>query len=93
MQTRQNAWTKNVLIHQIENQTYQKTIINQNNFEQTIPPKVQNRATLSLKDDYTFYLLELSDEHSEYQLEQAILKNIRKFLNKLKHFFFRHPKN
>jgi len=35
---------------------------------------------LSLKDDYTFDFLELSNEHSEYQLEQAILRNIRKFL-------------
>ena len=28
LQANNNAWTKNVLIHQIENQTFQKTLIN-----------------------------------------------------------------
>ena len=32
-QTKNNGWTKNVLIHQIENQTYEKTLISQHNFK------------------------------------------------------------
>ncbi len=80
LQAHNNGWTKNVLIHQIENKTFQKTIINQNNFSETIHIEEQSNAMLSLKDDYTFDFLELSNEHSEYQLEQAILRNIRKFL-------------
>lgn len=35
---------------------------------------------LALKDEYTFDLVGLSEEHSEYELEQAIIKNIRAFL-------------
>jgi predicted nuclease of restriction endonuclease-like (RecB) superfamily len=33
-----------------------------------------------VKDEYAFDFLELGDQHSEYQLEQAILQNIRQFL-------------
>ena len=31
--TKQFGWTKNVLIHQIENKTYEKTLLNQTNFD------------------------------------------------------------
>ena len=34
--TRKHGWTKNVLIHQIENQSYEKTLLNQTNFDKTI---------------------------------------------------------
>ena len=30
--TQKFGWTKNVLVHQIENQTYDKTLLNQTNF-------------------------------------------------------------
>ncbi len=79
-QTRNYGWTKNVLIHQIDNQSYEKTIINQQNFELTLPQHLKDQAILAVKDDYTFDFLELGDKHSEYQLEQAILNNIRHFL-------------
>ncbi|MEN9609731.1 MAG: hypothetical protein RLZZ628_545 [Bacteroidota bacterium] len=79
-QTKNYGWTKNVLIHQIENQSYQKTIINQQNFEQQLPPQLHNQAILAVKDDYAFDFLELGGKYSEFQLEQAILNNIRQFL-------------
>ena len=34
-------------------------------------------------DEYAFDFLELGEEHSEYELEQAILKNIEKFLREM----------
>jgi predicted nuclease of restriction endonuclease-like (RecB) superfamily len=79
-QTKNNGWTKNVLIHQIENQSFEKTVINQQNFEQTLPEHLKAQAILAVKDDYAFDFLELGDKHSEYQLEQAIISNIRQFL-------------
>ena len=78
--TKRFGWTKNVLIHQIENQSFEKTVLGQQNFEATLPEHLQSQAILAVKDDYAFGLLELGDQHSEYQLEQAILQNIRKFL-------------
>lgn len=79
-QTKNYGWTKDVLIHQIDNQTYQKTILSQQNFEQTLPESLQNQAILAVKDDYAFDFLELSEKHSEYQREQAIVNKIRYFL-------------
>jgi len=40
------GWTKNVLVHQIENQSYEKTILNQTNFKNTLPEKSKNRRIL-----------------------------------------------
>ena len=74
------GWTKDVLVHQIENKTYEKYLLNQTNFDQTLPEKYQHQAKLAVKDHYTFDFLELHDEHSEHELEQALVRNIRKFL-------------
>ncbi len=81
--TKQFGWSKNVLIHQIENQTYQKTVLNQPNFDVTLPPEIRNQANLAVKDEYTFDFLELADEHSERQLEQAILSRVEPFLREM----------
>ncbi len=81
--TRKFGWTKNVLIHQIENQTYEKTLLNQTNFEQTLPEEIRIQAKLAVKDEYTFDFLELADEHSERQLEQAILARVEPFLQEM----------
>lgn len=78
--TKKFGWTKNVLIHQVENQSYEKYLLNQTSFDQTLPEGLINQAKLAVKDEYTFDFLELSSEHSEYELEQAILKKIRAFL-------------
>ncbi len=81
--TRKFGWTKNVLIHQIENQTYEKTLLNQTNFEQTVSEEIRNQAKLAVKDEYIFDFLELGDEHSERQLEQAILTRVEPFLREM----------
>ena len=81
--TRKFGWTKNVLIHQIENKTYEKTLLNQTNFEQTLPEEIRNQASLAVKDEYTFDFLELADAHSERQLESAILAKVEPFLQEM----------
>jgi predicted nuclease of restriction endonuclease-like (RecB) superfamily len=78
--TKQFGWTKNVLIHQIDNETFKKTLLNQTNFETTLPEHIRNQAKLAVKDEYTFDFLELADEHSERQLEQALLAKVEPFL-------------
>ena len=78
--TKKFGWTKNVLIHQIENKSYQKFLLNQTNFEKTLPVEYKHQAKLAVKDEYTFDFLELGEEHSEHQLESALINNIRRFL-------------
>lgn len=81
--TRRLGWTKNVLTHQIENKTYEKTMLDQTNFEETLPDEIRGQARLAVKDEYTFDFLELGDEHSERQLETAILGRIEPFLREM----------
>jgi predicted nuclease of restriction endonuclease-like (RecB) superfamily len=74
------GWTKDVLTHKIEAKSFEKYLLGQTNFETTLPEKIKNQAILAVKDDYTFDFLRLDDEHSESELEQALIKNIRSFL-------------
>ena len=78
--TKKFGWTKNVLIHQVENKTYEKYLLNQTNFDAVLPEAIKKQAVLAVKDNYTFDFLELGDNYSEYELEQALIANIRKFL-------------
>lgn len=77
------GWTKAVLQHQIDNKTYEKYLLNQTNFDQTLPEDIKARAALAVKDHYTFDFLELAEKHSERQLEQALVVNLRNFLIEL----------
>ena len=81
--TRKYGWSKNVLIHQIENKSYEKTLLNQTNFNKTITPEIKKQAKLAVKDEYSFDFLELGEEHSEKQLEKAILSRMDRFLREM----------
>lgn len=85
--TKKFGWTKDVLIHQIENQSYEKYLLNQTNFDRTVPEKYRYQSKLAVKDEYTFDFLELGAEHSERELEIKILNNIRKFLIEMGGYF------
>ena len=85
--TKKFGWTKNVLIHQIENQSYEKFLLNQTSFEKTLPKKYKRLAKLAVKDEYTFDFLELGEEHSEKELETALVNKIRKFITELGGYF------
>jgi predicted nuclease of restriction endonuclease-like (RecB) superfamily len=85
--TKKFGWTKDVLIHQIENQSYEKYLLNQTNFDKALPEKYRHQAKLAVKDEYTFDFLELGDEHSERELEIDLLNNIRKFLIEMGGYF------
>jgi predicted nuclease of restriction endonuclease-like (RecB) superfamily len=81
--TRKFGWTKNVLTHQIESQSYEKMLINQTNFDKAVPEELKNNAKLAVKDEYIFDFLELSDQYTERQLEQALLVKMSKFLQEM----------
>ena len=85
--TKKFGWSKNVLIHQIENDSYEKTLLNQTNFDKSLPENIKLQAKLAVKDEYTFDFLELSNEHSEIELERAILNKINKFLIEMNGLF------
>ena len=78
--TRKFGWSKNVLIHQIENQSYEKTLLGQTNFDRTLTPELRAQAKLAVKDEYVFDFLELGEEHSERELERALIARVEDFL-------------
>jgi predicted nuclease of restriction endonuclease-like (RecB) superfamily len=78
--TKRYGWTKNVLINNIENKAFEKYLLNQTNFDKTVPEKYRLQAKLAVKDDYNFDFMEMGLEHSEAELETGIINNIRAFL-------------
>jgi len=78
--TRKFGWSKNVLIHQIDNQSYEKSLLGQTNFDQARTPELRAQAKLAVKDEYTFDFLELGEEHSERELERVLIARIEDFL-------------
>jgi len=78
--TKKFGWTKNVLRHQIEILSYQATVLGQTNFDRALTPKLRTQAKLAVRDEYTFDFLELGEQHSERELERALIARIEHFL-------------
>lgn len=81
--TKKYGWTKDILINNIENKTYEKYLLNQTNFDETLPKKYANQAKLAIKDEYIFDFMELTEQHSEKELEESLIKNMRVFLEEM----------
>lgn len=78
--TKKFGWTKSVLIHQIENQSYEKTLLGQTNFDRELTPELRTQAKLAVRDEYTFDFLELGEEHNERELERSLISRIEGLL-------------
>jgi len=78
--TRKFGWTKKILIHQIDNQSYEKSVLGQTNFQQALTPEIRAQAKLAVMDEYTFDFLDLGDDYSERELERALIVRIEDFL-------------
>jgi len=78
--TRKFGWSKNILAYQIDNQSYEKFLLGQTNFAQTLTPELQAQAKLAVKDEYIFDFLELGEQYGERELERALIARIEDFL-------------
>jgi len=77
--TRKYGWTKNVLIHHIENQSYEQYLLGQTNFDKTLPDKYKHQAKLAVKDEYNLEFLELTEKHNEKGTGAGHNDDIRQF--------------
>lgn len=75
------GWTKDLLINHLESKSYEKFLLNQTNFNKTLPKKYKYQAKFAVKDEYNFDFLELSDNYNEYELEIGLINKIREFLS------------
>ena len=78
--TKRFGWSKNILTNFIEARTYEKYLLNQTNFELTLPEERRAQAKMAVKDEYTFDFTELTPEYTEHELEVELVNNIRAFL-------------
>ncbi|OAI21465.1 hypothetical protein A1359_19370 [Methylomonas lenta] len=81
------GWTTKVLQHQLDNQSYRQYLSGQTNFDAAVPESVKAQAMLAVKDHYTFDFLGLADAHSERELEEALVRNLRRFLDEMGGYF------
>jgi predicted nuclease of restriction endonuclease-like (RecB) superfamily len=75
------GWTKDLLINHIESKSFEKFLLNQTNFNNTLPEKYKYQAKFAVKDEYNFDFLALSNNYNEYELEIGLINKIREFLS------------
>lgn len=83
------GWSRATLEKQIADKTYERWLLNQTNFDQTVPENDRRaRALLAVKDDYNFDFLGIEgDAPSERVLEEALVSNITKLLAEMGGYF------
>ena len=82
-QTIQNGWSRNVLIHHIDSNLYQRQGQAVTNFERTLPEPQSDLAHQLLKDPYNFDFLSLEKGAHERELERGLIEHLKSFLLEL----------
>ena len=78
--TREEGWSRNVLVIQIERQLYERQGKAITNFPAAIPPPDSDMAVQVFKDPYLFDFLGTADTRREQEIEQALIDHIQRFL-------------
>jgi predicted nuclease of restriction endonuclease-like (RecB) superfamily len=81
--TIENGWSRNVLVLQIESGLFHRQGKLTHNFDKTLPPEQSDLVKEIFKDPYNFEFLNLSEEHSERELEQGLIAQVKKTLLEL----------
>jgi len=80
---RKYKWSYRQLLNNISNQTYERTLLGQTNFEAKLPANIKEKAKLIVKDEYTFDFLELGDDFLERELENGLVARVDEFLREM----------
>jgi predicted nuclease of restriction endonuclease-like (RecB) superfamily len=81
--TIENGWSRNVLVHWIESDLYERQGKAWTNFEKTLPPPQSDLARETLKDPYKFEFLSITGDAEERALQKGLLEHIQQFLIEL----------
>ena len=82
-QTIAHGWSRSVLVHQIESHLWEREGKAISNFSQSLPAPQSDLAQQTLKDPYFFDFVSLGKEHTERELENALVRHVTKFLMEL----------
>ena len=77
------GWSRNVLVHQIENRLIERQGSAITNFKATMPTSDSELAQETFKSPYIFDFLKLGEESLERDIEDALTEQIKKFLLEL----------
>ena len=80
-----NGWSRNVLVHQIESELYERQAIVQkiSNFENLLPALQSELAMQTMKDPYVFDFIPFKEDMVERDIENALVKDITALLLEL----------
>ncbi len=79
----EHAWSRNVLVMQIETRLLERQGKAITNFEQRLPKPQSDLARESIKDPYRFDFLGLTHEAQEREIESALVQHVTRFLLEL----------
>lgn len=81
----ENGWSRNVLVHQIENGLYERQAIAEkiSNFEDRLPAPQSELAMQTMKDPYIFDFIPFKEDMVERDIENALVKEITALLLEL----------
>ena len=81
--TLDNGWSRNVLVHEIESNLYERQGKAITNFGIKLPELQSDLAEQTLKDPCNFDFLTLTEDYNEKELENALTEQITQFLLEL----------
>jgi len=79
----ENNYSRAALLHQLETNLYARDGKAITNFESRLPAIESHLALQTLKDPYCFDFLNITNEHNEKELEDALMDNMTSFLLEL----------
>lgn len=84
-ETIENGWSRNVLVHQIESNLYERQAVAEkiNNFDNLLPAPQSELANQMMKDPYIFSISPLSEKAMERDIENALVKDVTQLLLEL----------
>lgn len=79
----EEGWSRNVLVHQIENRLHERSGKAVTNFKATLPPSDSDLAQQLTKDPYVFDFVAMTDRRNESELQHQLVHHVQKFLLEL----------
>lgn len=81
--TVENGWSRDIMVHQIEINLFERTGKVINNFANTLPAFHSDLAQQTMKNPYIFDFLSFSEDIKERELEKALIAHLKKFMLEL----------
>ena len=81
----ENAWSRNVLVHQIESKLYERQVLADkvSNFDHRLPAPQSELAQQTMKDPYIFDFITIKEDMIERDIEEALVRNVTRLLLEL----------